>query len=84
MEHIDPKKKKASTSASTKNATFTSGKGNRSKDALDKNVKKAGGTKKYLAAQNKAKSNQVKVDNVYTTKGSARHKAYLKKQKKKK
>lgn len=50
-------------------------------DALDKRVKKAGGAKKLVAAHKKTKSGLVKVGNVYTKKGSPRHKAYLKKKK---
>lgn len=47
--------------------------------SLDKDVKKAGGSKEYLSKAKAAKSRQVKVGDVYTTKGSARHKAAQKK-----
>jgi len=48
-------------------------------DALDKSVKKAGGSKKYRSGLAKTKAGMVKVGSVYTKKGSARHKAYQKK-----
>ena len=52
--------------------------------SLDKDVKKAGGAKKYLSAAKKSESRQVRVGSTYTTKGSPRHKAALKKASRKK